>query len=64
MAIYQDCFALICTLQPAIVVLDPIFLQALDACRMLNQRYVVLTPNTFKELRGQPKLESLWKHTM
>ncbi|OGM39469.1 UDP-glucoronosyl and UDP-glucosyl transferase family protein [Aspergillus bombycis] len=62
MAIYQDCCTLIRTLQPAIVVLDPLFLQAVDACRMLEQRYVALSPNTFKELTIQPRLASLWKH--
>lgn len=64
MAIYQDCSTLIRTLQPAIVVLDPLFLQAVDACRMLEQRYVVLSPNTFKELTVQPRLASLWKYPM
>ncbi|KAE8417351.1 hypothetical protein BDV36DRAFT_309532 [Aspergillus pseudocaelatus] len=62
MAIYQDCSTLIRTLQPAIVVLDPLFLQAVDACRMLEQRYVALSPNTFKELTIQPRLASLWKY--
>ncbi|KAE8350897.1 hypothetical protein BDV28DRAFT_150494 [Aspergillus coremiiformis] len=62
MTIYQDCFKLIQTLQPAIVVLDPIFLQAVEACRMLKQRYIALTPNTFKELAPQPKLANLWKY--
>ncbi|PIG88030.1 UDP-glucoronosyl and UDP-glucosyl transferase family protein [Aspergillus arachidicola] len=62
MAIYQNCATLIRTLQPAIVVLDPIFLQAVDACRMLEQRYVALSPNTFKELTIQPRLASLWKY--
>ncbi|GAB1191212.1 hypothetical protein APSETT444_000384 [Aspergillus pseudonomiae] len=61
MAIYQDCCSLMRTLQPAIVVLDPLFLQAVDACRMLEQRYVALSPNTFKELTRQPRLENLWK---
>ncbi|KAF5856863.1 hypothetical protein ETB97_006650 [Aspergillus alliaceus] len=60
--IYQDCVTLIQTVQPAIVVLDPIFLQAVEACRMLGQRYVALSPNTFKELLVQPRLAGLWKY--
>ncbi|KAF7595863.1 hypothetical protein BBP40_004356 [Aspergillus hancockii] len=62
MAICQDCANIIQEIRPAIVVLDPIFLQAIDACNMLRQRYVSLSPNTFKELVFQPKLRSIWKY--
>ncbi|KAE8149115.1 hypothetical protein BDV25DRAFT_130633 [Aspergillus avenaceus] len=58
----HDCATIIQKLRPHLVVLDPFFSQAVDACRMLEQRYVGLSPNTFKEHVVQPWLEDLWKH--
>jgi hypothetical protein len=50
--------------KPDIVVVDGLFSHALDACTALNQKHVVLSPNTLKELVGpvQPWLAMFWKY--
>ena len=64
MAIYQGCVAVLRNLDPAMVVLDPLFPQAIDACRSLKVKYVVLSPNTSKEHVAQPRLGNLWRYPM
>ena len=64
MAIYRGCVAVLRELDPAMVVLDPLFLQAIDACRSLKMKYVILSPNTFKEHIAQPRLGNLWRYPM
>ncbi|XHG02277.1 hypothetical protein AWENTII_005633 [Aspergillus wentii] len=61
MAIYHNCVDIISQLQPAIIVVGPLFYQAIDACRVLKAKYVVLCPNTFKEHVPQPRLANVWK---
>ncbi|KAF5373765.1 hypothetical protein D9758_000857 [Tetrapyrgos nigripes] len=55
--IVQEC-------SPSIVVIDSLFLGALDACRELGQRYVVLSPNSPRDFVGmtQPALRGFWKY--
>lgn len=64
MAIYRGCVAVLRELDPAMVVLDPLFPQAIDACRSLKMKYVILSPNTFKEHIAQPRLANLWRYPM
>jgi hypothetical protein len=60
MAVYFQCFALIQDIQPAAVVVDPLFAPAIDACRKLKVPHLVLSPNTLKD-HCQPKLANFWK---
>lgn len=64
MSIFQDCLEIVRRVQPAMIVVDPLFPQAIDACRQLRKKYVVLSPNTFKEHVAQPRLGNLWKYPM
>lgn len=41
---------------------DPLLGQAKDACRALERRYIILSPNTFKEHVPQPWLANFWKY--
>ncbi|PLB47923.1 UDP-glucoronosyl and UDP-glucosyl transferase family protein [Aspergillus steynii IBT 23096] len=61
-AIYRDCVDIIKKVRPAMVVLDPLFVIGLDACRVLRWPHVVLSPNTAKDLAPQPWLANLWKY--
>lgn len=64
LSIYEECCELLRTLKPALVVVDPIFGPALDACVVLEQLYVVLSPNTFKDhtTQEQAGAAGLWKY--
>ncbi|KAL2788683.1 hypothetical protein BJX66DRAFT_326924 [Aspergillus keveii] len=62
MTAYRSCVEVIQKLQPAIVAVDPFFAQALDACRTLQCKYVILSPNTAKEHVVQPMLGNLWRY--
>lgn len=64
MAIYHEIVRIVSGVEPDVVVLDPLFPQAVDACRALGKEYVVLSPNTFKEHAQQPHLGNLWKYPM
>ena len=64
MAIIRDCVEILRRVQPALIVVDPLFAQAADACRQLGKKYVILSPNTFKEHVAQPRLGNLWKYPM
>ncbi|KAL4807393.1 hypothetical protein BDV18DRAFT_151993 [Aspergillus unguis] len=61
-AVYNKCIELIEQVRPSIVVVEPVFAQGIDACRMLNCKYAVLSPNTAKDHVMQPMLGSLWKY--
>lgn len=64
--IYGICVEIIKSLVPAVVVVDNGFSQALDACRTLPWKHVVLSPNTVKDIAGpaQPNLAYFWKYPM
>lgn len=64
MRVYRSCEEVVEKLEPALIVVDPLFTQAVDACRQLDKKYVVLSPNTFKEHVAQPWLANLWKYPM
>lgn len=63
-AIYRECLNVVGRVHPDLVVVDPLFTPALDAVRSIRERFVVLSPNTFKEHVVQPKLGNLWKYPM
>ncbi|OJI99004.1 hypothetical protein ASPVEDRAFT_97195, partial [Aspergillus versicolor CBS 583.65] len=62
--IYRACLDLISKLSPALVVVEPLFGPGQDACNVLEQRYLVLSPATFKDhlVQAQPYLGVLWKY--
>jgi hypothetical protein len=59
----RSCCDLLETVNPTLVVVDPVLNQALDACRMLKRDYVILAPSSFKEIAGalQPNMAMFWK---
>ncbi|SPO06230.1 uncharacterized protein DNG_08919 [Cephalotrichum gorgonifer] len=60
--IYRDCADLINTIDPAVVVLDPILRPAIEATQDADRLYAVLSPNTFETfLKYQPWAKWLWK---
>jgi hypothetical protein len=62
-SIFDACCQLIKDLDPALVVLDPIFSPGYDAAISLNRRHLVLSPNTFKDhaTGSQPGVNSLYQ---
>lgn len=60
MAVYFQCFSVIQDIQPVVVVVDPLFAPAIDACLKLKLPYLVLSPNTLKD-HCQPRLANFWK---
>ncbi|GAQ06596.1 hypothetical protein ALT_3917 [Aspergillus lentulus] len=60
MAVYFQCFSVLQDIQPVVVVVDPLFAPAIDACLKLKMPYLVLSPNTLKD-HCQPKLGNFWK---
>ncbi|EAW14022.1 glycosyltransferase family 1 protein [Aspergillus clavatus NRRL 1] len=61
MALCLECLHVVRDLQPAAVVVDPLFAPALDACRVAGCAYIVLSPNTVKDHVVQPGLANLWQ---
>jgi hypothetical protein len=61
---YDRCLELFETLDPIVVVVDPVYSQGLDACRRTSRRHVVLSPVSLKEIaiHVQPRLAFLWKY--
>ncbi|RHZ55047.1 glycosyltransferase family 1 protein [Aspergillus thermomutatus] len=60
MAVYFQCFFVIQEVQAAVVVVDPLFAPAIDACLKLKIPYLVLSPNTLKD-HCQAKLANFWR---
>ncbi|PYI11085.1 UDP-glucoronosyl and UDP-glucosyl transferase family protein [Aspergillus sclerotiicarbonarius CBS 121057] len=58
---YESIVAIIKKIQPAIITVDPLFGQAVDACRTLGREFIILSPNTFRDHVFQPWLATLWK---
>ncbi len=61
---YNRCLELFETLQPAMVVVDPLYSQGLDACWRTARKHIVLSPTSLKEvaINVQPRLAFLWKY--
>ena len=62
MRIYEGCKKVIEEIRPDLVILDAIFNPGLDACFMLNQKFVLNTPNTPMDVTRvlQPWLKGFW----
>ncbi|XMA17233.1 hypothetical protein WAI453_010024 [Rhynchosporium graminicola] len=63
MSSYQRCLDIINSVDPNIIVVDPLMSQGLEACNTLSRKRVVLSPNTFLELlrKEQPIYSQLFK---
>jgi hypothetical protein len=61
--IYQSFVRLVDELQPDIIVVDSLFSPALTACRRLELKHLVLSPNTLKDVATalQPWGAMFWK---
>lgn len=58
MAGYDACLATLKSVNPDLIVAEPLICQGLEACKFLGRGYVVLSPNTFKDVLK--KDQSLW----
>ena len=60
--IYESCKKVIEEIQPDVIVLDGIFNPGLDACFVLDKKFVLNSPNTPLDVTRfvQPWLKGLW----
>jgi len=47
---YQSCLDIVGSVEPDIIIVDPLMSQGLEACNTLSRKHVILSPNTFLEL--------------
>jgi hypothetical protein len=61
---YHNVLKIITELDPAFVVVDPLFSPAVDAVRSLNRSHAILSPNSFKDIFAaqQPMGRALWHY--
>ena len=61
---YQSCVGIARKVGPTITVVDSLFMQGLDMCQNLSLKYMVLSPNTLKDIAAatQPKMAFFWKY--
>ena len=61
---FKQCLALIEEIDPAVVVVEPLFSPGIDAVRMMRRREVMLSPSALQDTLGQfqPNGEVLWKY--
>ncbi|KAH6713845.1 hypothetical protein BKA61DRAFT_51293 [Leptodontidium sp. MPI-SDFR-AT-0119] len=50
MSSYQSCLDIVSSVEPNIIIADPLMSQGLEACNTLSRKHVILSPNTFLEL--------------
>lgn len=56
---YESCLGIIKNVKPDVVVTDNLLGQAIDACRTLGLQWIILSPNTFRDLIIQE--QAAWK---
>lgn len=61
--VYNFTKDLISTLDPAVVAIDPILSQGIDACQTLKREYFILSPVSLQQhvMGVQPKAAVFWK---
>jgi hypothetical protein len=61
---YKSCLEVISSVQPDLLVVGSLMNQGHDACQTLQKRYLILSPNTFREILGkqQPILSQLFRY--
>lgn len=47
---FKTCLSILCSVNPNLVVAEPLMCQGLEACETLNYKCVVLSPNTFQDM--------------
>jgi len=62
--LYAEIASYIEDINPTLVVLDPVLIPGVEACRDLKMKHVVLSPNGMKDLLAsiQPQGAVLWKY--
>lgn len=62
--LYAATASVIQDVNPALVVLDPVFIPGVEACRNLKIKHVILSPNAMKDVlaQQQPRGAMLWKY--
>lgn len=55
-ASFKSCLSILCSVNPNLVVVEPLMCQGLEACETLNYKCIILSPNTFQDMfrRQQP----------
>ena len=58
------CNEIIATTKPGVVGIDPAFFAAQDACKLVDQKFVIMSPTGIKEaaVNMQPYLAAFWKY--
>jgi hypothetical protein len=61
---YKSCLEIIHNVQPDLLVCGSLMNQAQDACQTLQRKYLILSPNTYREILGkqQPILTQLFRY--
>lgn len=61
---YESCLEILRSVEPDLIIIEPLFSQGLEACKALSRDCVVLSPNTFQEMCGseQPILSRLCRY--
>ncbi|KAH8684259.1 putative UDP-glucoronosyl and UDP-glucosyl transferase [Tricladium varicosporioides] len=64
MIAYESCLDILKSVDPGVIVIDPLMSQALDACITLSRKYIVLSPNTFQDIlrKQQPFFSQLARY--
>jgi hypothetical protein len=62
--LYAAAASIIKDIDPTLVVLDPVFVPGIEACRHLEIKYVILSPNAMKDVlaQQQPRGAMFWKY--
>jgi hypothetical protein len=63
---YQSCKEIINRVRPDIIVVEGFLAQAVDACNSLKKNFVMLSPNTYRELLAsqQSQTHQIWGYPM
>jgi hypothetical protein len=66
LAAIESCKEIIAATKPNVVLVDIIFYSVLDACKLVDQKYMVMSPVGIKEaaVSVQPYLAAFWKYPM
>jgi hypothetical protein len=64
LAAIATCKEIIATTKPDVVGVDPLFFAAQDACKLSDQKFMIISPTGIKEaaVKVQPYLAAFWKY--
>lgn len=65
-AAIESCKGIVATIKPNMVVIDILFYAAMDACDLLEQKFMTILPNSIMDIAAglQPYYAALWKYPM